>query len=301
MTDYMIRAISADGSIRAFAARTTETVEEARRRHDTWPTATAALGRALTGTLLLSATLKDPKESVTLRVEGDGPLGRITCDADEQGNGRGYVLNPHVDLVLNAQGKLDVAGAVGRGYLYVTRQLALEGIYTGTAELISGELGEDLAYYLSRSEQTPSAVALGVRVAPDGHVVAAGGYLVQLLPAASDEDRQRLEENIRAMPGVSLAVEQGMTPEQILDAVLAGVEYRILERRPVRFACRCSRERARGLLAALDLAELEAMVREGKGAELTCQFCGEVYRFTQEELLEAQRERRPASEAGKNE
>lgn len=290
MADYMVRAIAAGGNIRAFAACTTQVVEEARRRHDTWPTATAALGRALTATLLLSATLKDRNESVTLRVEGDGPLGGITCDADEQGSGRGFVQNPHVDLEPNALGKLDVGTAVGNGYLHVTRQLALEGTYTGTSELVSGELGEDLAYYLTKSEQTPSAVALGVRVAPEGDVVAAGGYMIQLLPATSDAEREQLEVNIRAMTSVSLAVEEGMTPEQILGSVLAGLDYKVLEKRNLAFACRCSRERALGALASLRQEDLEAMIQEDEGAELTCQFCGEVYRFTAQELM-AQRER----------
>lgn len=291
MSDYMVRAIAAGGNVRAFAARTTDAVEEARRRHDTWPTATAALGRALTGTLLLSATLKDQNESVTLRVEGDGPLGGITCDADEQGNGRGYVRNPHVDLDLNAQGKLDVGTAVGKGFLHVTRQLAVEGTYTGTSELVSGELGEDLAYYLTKSEQTPSAVALGVRIGPDGSVVAAGGYMIQLLPATSEAEREQLEVNIRAMTSVSLALEEGMTPEQILGSVLAGLDYKILEKRELRFQCKCSRERALGALASLPEEDLEAMIAEGTDAELTCQFCGEVYQFPISEVA-AQRERK---------
>lgn len=301
MSDYMVRAIAAGGNIRAFTARTTATADEARRRHDTWPTATAALGRALTGTLLLSATLKDRNESVTLRVDGDGPIGGITCDADEQGRGRGYVHHPHVDLDLNAQGKLDVAGVVGKGYLHVTRQLALQGTYTGTSEIVSGEIAEDLAYYLTASEQTPSAVALGVRVAPDGSVSAAGGYLIQLMPATSEEEREQLEVNVRAMTAVSQAVEQGMTPEEILGSILAGLDYKILERRDLQFACRCSRQRALAVLSAVDREELEAMVREDDGAELTCQFCGEVYRFTGEELMAAHRHRSGEPDQGENE
>jgi molecular chaperone Hsp33 len=287
MADYLARAIGAGGNIRAFAVTTTATAEEGRRRHDTWPTITAALGRALTGTLLLSATLKDRNESVTLRIDGDGPVGGITCDADEQGQVRGYVRNPHVDLEPNAQGKLDVAGAVGGGFLHVTRQLALEGIYTGTSEIVSGEIAEDLAYYLTKSEQTPSAVALGVRVAPDGHVLAAGGYLIQLMPATGEEEREQLEVNIRAMGAISAAVESGLTPEEVLAGVLAGVDYKILERRDVAFACRCSRDRALTVMATLDPEELERMIREDEGAEMTCHFCAEVYRFTGEELQEA--------------
>ena len=284
MADYLVRAIGDGGNVRAFAAVTTDLVEEARRRHDTWPTATAALGRALTGTALLAATLKDPNESLTLRVAGDGPLRGIICDADEQGNVRGYVNEPHVDLEPASPGKLNVGAAVGRGMLYVTRQLALQGIYTGSAELVSGEIAEDLAYYLTRSEQTPSAVGLGVRVGPDGAVVAAGGYMVQLLPATPDADRDRLEENLAKLGSVSLAVERGMTPEEILAAVLEGIDYEVLERRDLHFACRCSRERALGAIALLDDADLAALVEEDHGAELTCHFCNEVYRFTEEEI-----------------
>lgn len=284
MPDYLVRAIAAGGNVRAFAAVTTDLVEEARRRHDTWPTATAALGRALTGTAILGATLKDRDESLTVRFAGDGPLGGIICDSDEQGQVRGYVNQPHVDLDPNAAGKLDVAGAVGAGYLHVTRQLALEGMYTGTAEIVSGEIAEDLAYYLTQSEQTPSAVALGVRIGTDGAVVAAGGYMIQLLPATSESDREQLEININALGAVSLAVEQGMTPEEILASILAGVDYQILERRDLRFACKCSRERALGALALLDADQLEVMLREDQGAEMTCHFCNEVYRFTEEEL-----------------
>lgn len=288
MTDYLVRAIAAGGNVRVFAAVTTELVEEARRRHGTWPTATAALGRALTGTALLGATLKDPSESLTIRLAGDGPLGGVICDSDEQGQVRGYVNNPQVDLEPNPQGKLDVAGAVGAGFVHVTRQLAMEGMYTGTSEIVSGEIAEDLAYYLTKSEQTPSAVALGVRVGTDGGVVAAGGYFVQLLPATVDADREQLEVNIGALGAVSLAVEQGMTPEQILASLLAGLDYQILEKRDLHFACRCSREKALGAMALVEAADLEELLQQDHGAEMTCHFCGEVYRFTEEELRAVQ-------------
>ncbi|MFZ5824998.1 MAG: Hsp33 family molecular chaperone HslO [Bacillota bacterium] len=294
MADYLVRAIAAGGNVRLFAAITTDLVDEARRRHDTWPTATAALGRAMTGAALLAATLKEENESLTLRIAGDGPLGGIICDADEQGQVRGYVNQSHVDLDLNPEGKLDVAGAVGAGYVHVTRQLALEGIYTGTAEIVSGEIAEDLAYYLTKSEQTPSAVALGVRVGKDGAVVAAGGYLVQLLPATSESDREQLEVNIHALGAVSAAIEQGLSPEEILASLLAGIDYQILARRDLHFACKCSRERALGALALVESDELEVMLKEDKGAELTCHFCNEVYRFTEEELRSVKTEPGPA-------
>lgn len=284
MSDYLVRAIAAGGNVRVFVAATTDLVNEARRRHDTWPTATAALGRTLTGAALLGSTLKDSNESLTVRVAGDGPLGGIICDSDEQGQVRGYINNPHVDLELNAAGKLDVAGAVGAGQIYVTRQLSLEGTYTGSAEIVSGEIAEDLAYFLTKSEQTPSAVSLGVRVDPDGAVVAAGGYLVQLLPATSESDLEQLEINIHALGPVSQVVEQGLSPEEILASILAGVDYQILEKRDLHFACKCSRERALGALALVDPEEIDVMIREDHGAELTCHFCNEVYHFTEEEL-----------------
>lgn len=283
MADYLVRAIDHGGSIRAFVASATGLVNEARRRHDTWPTVTAALGRALIGTALLSATLKDEGESITMRVAGDGPVGGITCDADEQGQVRGFVRNPHVDLDPKA-GKFDVAGVVGEGYLHVTRQLAIEGTYTGTADIVSGEIGEDLAHYLIKSEQTPSAVALGIRVAPDGSVTGAGGVLLQLLPAATDEEREQLEVNLAALGAVSQAVEVGMTPEEILGSVMAGIPYQILEKRDIHFACRCSRERALSTLASLTPNDLHEMITEDGGAELVCQFCAEKYHFTADEL-----------------
>lgn len=288
MADYMARAIGANGNVRVFAATTTELANVARRRHDTWPTATAALGRTLTGACLLSATLKDPGESITLRLACDGPIGGITCDADEQGQVRGFVKNPHVDADPK-NGKLDVAAVVGSGYVHLTRYLKFEGTYTGTAEIISGEIAEDLAYYLTTSEQTPSAVALGVRVAPDGAVTAAGGYLVQLMPATSEEEREQLEVNIRALGAVSSAVEQGLSPEEIIASVMAGMDHKILETRDLQFACRCNRERALGVMGSISPADLEQMIREDKGAEMTCQFCGEIYQFDEEELLSVHR------------
>lgn len=283
MSDYMVRAIGGGGNVRIFVARTTDLVDEARRRHDTWPTTTAALGRTLTATGLLSATLKEANESITVRVEGDGPCGGIVCDADEQGHVRGYVREPHAEAEPK-NGKLNVAGVVGSGYIHVTRQLAIEGVYTGSSEIVSGEIAEDLTHYLYTSEQAPSAVALGVLVAPEGKVVAAGGYLLQLLPATPEADRDQLEANLRAVGPISQAVEQGLTPEEILADIMAGLDYQILERRTVAFACRCSRERALGSLTTINPVDLQHMIDQDKGAEMTCHFCGEVYHFTEEEL-----------------
>lgn len=283
LPDYMVRAIDEGGNIRIFVATGTELANEGRRRHDTWPTATAALGRSLIATALLSATLKDPNESITLRIQGDGPLGGITCDADEQGQVRGYVREPHAEAD-PVNGKLNVAGIVGSGYVHLTRQLSIQGTYTGTSEIVSGEIAEDLAYYLTKSEQTPSAVALGVRVAPDGSVTGAGGVLLQLLPAATDEQREQLEVNLQALGAVSRAVELGMSPEEILAAVMAGIPYKILERRDIHFACRCSRERAGDTLASLGRDDLMHLIEQEGGAELNCHFCNEKYQFTEADL-----------------
>lgn len=272
--------------MRALAAVTTGLAGEAARRHDTWPVATAALGRALTGAALLGAGLKG-KESVTLRIDGGGPLGGLIADADGDGNVRGYVRNPHLDLPPNALGKLDVGAAVGRdGFLHVTRDMGLKDMYTGTSALVSGEIAEDITYYLWSSEQTPSAVALGVLVDPDGAVRAAGGYMVQLLPGTGEDERRRLEENLQALGSVSLAVERGMTPEELLAGALQGLDVKLLDRQELRFRCRCSRERAAGILLGLGPDELREMLERDGGAELRCEFCAEVYRFDAAELTE---------------
>ncbi|MCG0238327.1 MAG: Hsp33 family molecular chaperone HslO [Firmicutes bacterium] len=300
MADYLVRALSEDGLIRLLAAVTTETVEEARRRHDTWPVATAALGRALTAAALLGANLKG-RETLVLRIAGGGPLGTITAETDGEGNLRGYVHHPHVDLPLSAQGKLDVGAAVGRqGQLVVIRDMGLKEPYVGSAPLVSGEIAEDLTRYLWTSEQTPSAVALGVLVAPDGRVQAAGGYLLQLMPATREEHREQLEENIRNLGAVSAAIDAGMSPEEMAGRVLAGFAYRILDKQPLRFRCRCSRERVAGVLVSLGADELRRMEQEDGGAEVTCEFCGERYHFTGAELAalreEAAQPPKPARE-----
>ena len=283
-SDYLVRAVAGDGLVRALACRTTRLVEEARRRHDTWPTATAALGRVLTATALLAAQLKDG-DSVTVRVAGSGPLGALLATGEPDGSVRGYVRNPHVDLPLRPDGKLDVGGAVGLpGFLHVTRDLGLGRPYTGSVPLVSGEIGDDLTSFLVRSDQTPSVVGLGVLVNPDGQVRAAGGFVVQLLPGHHEDWARRLEDNVRALSGVSRLIDAGMTPEAILERGMAGLAPRILERQPLRFRCRCSRERVERALLSLGAAELEAMLREDGGAELRCHFCGATYRVSEEQM-----------------
>lgn len=282
--DHWVRAMAGDGAIRVLAARTTGTVDSARQRHNTAPTATAALGRVLTATALLAILLKDDQK-LTLRVLGDGPIGGLVGDGWADGTVRGYAHHPQVDLPLRADGKLDVGGAVGRqGLLHVTRDLGLREPYTGSAPLVSGEIGEDLTAYLWRSEQTPSLVSLGVLVNPDGSVRAAGGLLVQVLPGADPAWSRRLEDNARALAGISRRIEAGVSPAEMVETVLEGFPARMLGQGPVRFGCACSRERVEGLLAALGRQELTQMLEEDEGAEMTCRFCGERYVFGADDL-----------------
>jgi molecular chaperone Hsp33 len=293
--DYLVRATGAQGRVRVLVARTTDLVDDARRRHGLSATATAALGRALTGAALLGATLKGA-QTVTLRVAGDGPLGGIVADADASGHVRGYARNGAVELPPRADGKLDVSGAVGSsGYLHVVRDLGLKQPYAGSCRLVSGEIAADLAAYFRRSEQIPSAVGLGVLVGPGGRVRGAGGYLLQLLPGrqmspalqpppgADDELARGLEDNVNALGGVSRWVAASVTPEQLARRLL-GASPRILGRQPLAFACRCSPEKVRELVAAIGPGELDDAVASGEGVELCCRFCGTKYHYTAGEL-----------------
>jgi molecular chaperone Hsp33 len=295
--DYAVTATTGDGCIRVLAARTTHLAEEARRRHGASPTAAAALGRVLGGAALLGLTLKD-QGSVTLRILGDGPLGGIIAEADASGRVRGYCKRPEADLPPTPSGKLDVGGLVGRkGFCHVTRDMGLKETYTGSSRLVSGEIGEDLTRYLHDSEQTPSAVALGVLVGPPGRVVAAGGILVQLLPAATGKGMgeggqaamaARLESTIGGIRSISRLIEEGLRPEDLVRRVLdgGGVSHTIHEARPLRFQCRCSRERAARTLSTLGREELEEIIAGGEGARLVCHFCQEAYGFTGKDLRE---------------
>lgn len=285
MSDYLVRATGAGGTFRAIVASTTDLVAEARRRHDLSPTATAALGRSLTAAALLAAAGKD-KQTVTLRFEVAGPIGGITAEATAAGHARGFVRNPQVDIPLNAQGKFDVAGALGPGFLHVIRDIGVREYYTGTSELVSGEIAEDVAYYLTTSDQVPSAVGLGVLCGnrAESGVLGAGGYLLQTLPAARASDLDQIEENIQLLGAVSSRVDAGQSPEEILATLLAGMEYEVLGKEALRFQCRCSRERAAEILASIGRGDLTDLHQEDQGAELVCQFCGEKYAFTEAEL-----------------
>lgn len=278
MEDYLVRGVDEDGQFRVFAAVTTNLVEEARQRHDTWPVASAALGRVLTAGLLLGANLKGD-DLLTLRVFGNGPLGAVVVSANADGEVRGYVQEPHVDLPPTPTGKLPVGAAVGQGLLHVTKDLGLKEPFTGSIELVSGEIGEDVAQYLLTSEQTPSAVSLGVLVGPDAHVKASGGLIVQLFPGADEKILTHLEKSLTAMPPVSSLVNLGLLPEDLVAKAVNGLNIHYLEKHPVCFACKCSREKVGDILAAIGKKDIEKLLEEQGRAEVRCHFCGESYIF----------------------
>ncbi|CDO04945.1 heat shock protein Hsp33 [Oceanobacillus picturae] len=284
MKDYLIKATAYQGKVRAYAATSTETVEEARGRHDTWATASAAMGRTLTITAMMGAMLKG-EDSLTVKVEGGGPIGAIIADANAFGHVRGYVSNPHVDFDLNDKGKLDVARAVGtEGNLSVIKDLGLKDFFTGEVPVISGEISEDFTYYFANSEQVPSAVGAGVLVNPDHTILAAGGFIVQIMPGADDDIITRLEKQIESIPPISSLIREGNSPEEILERLLGQEELKIHEKLPIEFRCRCSRERLEQAIIGLGNEEIENMIQEDHGAEASCHFCNEKYVFTEEEL-----------------
>lgn len=294
-SDYLIRATAHEGLIRAFAIDATGVVDELRRRHSTIPVVTAAIGRLATGALLFGAMLKESDHLVTIRIQGDGPAGILLASANGSGGVRGLVGDPQPDVEQVRNGKLNVRGAVGTGgFVTVTRDLGLGQPYVGTVEIVSGEVGEDLAHYLARSEQIPSAVGIGVFVNADGSVEAAGGYVVQLLPGVSDAEAARIESVIQALPHPTTMLRSGEAPEQILGRIF-GDRHQILDRRDVRFECPCSpdrAERAIRMLGAGAVAELIAESAERGGAEVTCEFCTERYIVPLDTLQEMERELR---------
>ncbi len=279
----LARAISEDGSVLALACDTTELVARSARRHGTSPAASAALGRALTGGTLLAALLKEG-QSVALKFEADGPLGRIVVEAERNGHVRGYVQNPGAD-VPDRNGKLDVSGALGKnGFLTVLKDIGLEEPCQGIVRLRSGEIAQDIAHYLLESEQIPSAVALGVYVESDGRVSATGGFLVQSLPPPDPEAVERVASRLEAMPPVTTLLRQGKTPEDLLRDIFSDIPFRIIETQPLALRCSCSRSRIERVLVSLGVQELKEMLEEQGEAEVSCQFCRMAYRFNREEL-----------------
>ncbi|MFB4165032.1 Hsp33 family molecular chaperone HslO [Alteribacillus sp. JSM 102045] len=285
MEDYLIKSTAYEGKIRAYAIRTTNMVNEAVRRHQAWPTAAAALGRAMTAGSMMGAMLKGD-DKLTIKIEGGGPMGPIVVDSTASGATRGYAHNMQVHFDLNQHGKLDVARAVGtEGTLSVVKDLGMKEHFTGSVPIVSGELGEDFTYYFVSSEQIPSSIGLGVLVNPDNSILAAGGFIIQLLPGADDELIDKLENQINNMPPVSKLIEKGKTPEEMLH-VIFGEEVNILDRHPVSFSCQCSFERVANALISLGTEELQDMIEKDGGAETQCHFCNEKYYFSAEDLKE---------------
>ena len=286
MNDYIIRATAANDQIRAFAAVTTEMVETAREHHNTSPVATAALGRLLTAGAMMGSMMKGEKDVLTLQIKAGGPLQGITVTADSQGNVKGYVGNPDVCIPANSKGKLDVAGAVGPGFLTVIKDMGLKEPYSGQVMLQTCEVAEDLTYYFATSEQVPSAVGLGVLMNKNNTVRQAGGFIVQLMPFAEEEVISRLEQNVQKINSVTNLLEEGHTPESLLEKVLEGFDVQINEKMDTRFCCNCSKERVAKALISIGRKELNEMIQEGKPIEMNCHFCNTNYNFTVEELKE---------------
>ena len=286
MNDYIIRATAANDQIRAFAAVTTEMVETAREHHNTSPVATAALGRLLTAGAMMGSMMNGEKDVLTLQIKAGGPLQGITVTADSQGNVKGYVGNPDVCIPANSKGKLDVAGAVGPGFLTVIKDMGLKEPYSGQVMLQTCEIAEDLTYYFATSEQVPSAVGLGVLMNKNNTVRQAGGFIVQLMPFAEEEVISRLEQNVQKINSVTNLLEEGHTPESLLEKVLEGFDMQINEKMDTRFHCNCSKERVAKALISIGRKELNEMIQEGKPIEMNCHFCNTNYNFTVEELKE---------------
>ena len=285
MADEIVRAMTADGYVKAVAVTGRDLVERARNIHTLLPMATAALGRALLGASMLGDMLKEQKGSLTLQIKGGGPLGTVLAVSDYEGNVRGYVQNPHVELMEKHQGKLDVGAAVGStGTLTVIKDIGLKEPYVGSIGLFSGEIADDLAMYFVESEQTPTACALGVLVGTDQSVTSAGGYLIQLLPGASDDIIDKIEAGVHRVGSVSHALEGGLDGDGLLRAVLSDFQLEILEKHPVEYRCYCSRDRVTRALISMGREELSSLIRDQGQADLTCQFCDKVYHYSQEQL-----------------
>ena len=285
MEDRIVRAISGDGMVQAAAIYSRNLTERARQIHKTLPVATAALGRTLAAASMMGDALKGQGASLTLQLKGGGPLGTVLAVSDHEGNVRGYVTNPQVDLSLRPDGKLDVGGAVGHeGTLTVIKDLHMKEPYVGTIDLLGGEIAEDVAGYFVESEQIPTACALGVLVDKDLSVAVAGGYLIQLLPGATDEDIDKIEAGIARAGQVTTQLSQGLSAEALLRLVLADFDLELLETVPVEYRCYCSRDRMRRALISMGKQELSDLIREQGRAEMTCQFCDAVHVFEKDEL-----------------
>lgn len=286
MTDYIIRATAAEGQIRAFAATTRDLVEYARSAHNTSPVATAALGRLLTAGAMMGIMMKGEKDLLTLKIEGDGPIGGLTVTADSKGNVKGYAFHPEVMLPPNAKGKLDVGSALGIGVLSVIKDIGLKDPYVGQTILVTSEIAEDLTYYFATSEQTPSSVALGVLMERDNTVKQAGGFILQMMPGASEEVISALEKRLGEITSITALLDAGNTPEMILEHILGDFGLEILDKLPTAFSCNCSEERIEKALISVGKQELQSMIEDGKTIEVNCHFCNKHYPVTVERLKE---------------
>lgn len=284
MSDYLVRGLGFNGSVRAFAVDSTKTVGEAQRRHMMWPTASAALGRAMTGGVMLGAMLKGD-DKVTIKFEGGGPIGALLVDSNAKGGVRGYASNPQTHFDLNKKGKLDVSRAVGtNGLMSVVKDLGMRDNFTGQTPIVSGEIAEDFTYYFASSEQVPSSVGLGVLVDTDNSVLAAGGFIIQLMPNTDDETITKIEERLSNIEPVSKMIQRGLSPEEILEAVLGEGNIQILDKMPVHFDCNCSKDRFATAILGLGEKEIQDMIDEDGMAEAQCHFCLETYQYSKEDL-----------------
>lgn len=285
MSDYIVRATAANTQIRAFAASTTELVEEARKHHGTSPVATAALGRLLTGGVMMGSMMKNPTDILTLQIQCGGPIGGLTVTADSQGGVKGYVVHPDV-MLPPKNGKLDVGGALGAGFLNVIKDMGLKEPYSGQTVLQTGEIAEDLTYYFATSEQVPSSVGLGVLMEKDNTVRCAGGFIVQVMPFIEDEVLNRLEENIQKIQSVTAMLDDGHTPEDMLGQVLEGLDLEVTDTLPAKFSCNCSKSRIEKAIISIGKKDIRSMIDDGEPIEVKCHFCNTAYTFSVEELKE---------------
>lgn len=289
MTDYIVRATAADGQIRAFAAYTKDVVEEARKRHNTSPTATVALGQLLTAGTMMGAMMKNDTDILTLQIRCDGPLGGLTVTADNQGNVKGYAVHPDVDVPVK-NGQINVADALDLGVLNVIKDMGLKEPYVGQTILETSEIAKDLTYYYMNSEQVPSSVGLGVLMNKDNTVKCAGGFIIQLMPFAEDATIDKLEENLKNVTSVTEQLDHGCTPEGLLEELLGNLGIEVLDTLPTQFHCNCSKERVEKAVASVGREDLQAMIDDGEDIEVKCDFCNSTYKYTVDELKEILKE-----------
>ena len=290
MSDYLVKALAYEGFVRAYAVNATATIAEAQRRHDTWNTSSAALGRTMIGALMLGATLKG-EDKMTVKIEGNGPAGAIVVDSNGKGEVKGYIKNPHISLPLNEVGKIDVRGAVGtEGMFTVIKDLGLKEPFSGQTPIVSGEIGEDFTYYLAVSEQIPSAVGVSVLVDTDDSIKTAGGFMIQIMPGASDEIIDQIEARLKETARISTLLDEGQTPEEILQKLLATDDVEFLETMSVQFKCDCSKEKFASAIITLGAEQIQELIDQDHGAEAVCAFCNNKYEYSEADLYELKHE-----------